>query len=39
MLNQDDGKWFSKINDRHTYIDRTMSFVNLKPINSGMGFK
>ena len=41
MLNKDDGKWFSKINDRLTCIDRTLSPLNLiiKPINSGMGFK
>ena len=50
MLNKDDGKWFSKINralpversmtdDRFTCIDRTLSPLNLKPINSGMGFK
>ena len=50
LFNKDDGKWFSKINqalpierymtdDRLTCIDRTLSPFNLKPINSGMGFK
>ena len=39
MLNKDDGKWFSKINDKLTWIDRTLSSLNLKPVNSRMGFK
>ena len=32
LFNKDDGKWFSQIND-------WLTSLNLKPINSGMGFK
>ena len=39
MLNKDDAGWFSKINYKLTCIDRTLSPLYLKPINSGMGFK
>ena len=39
LINKDDGKWFSQINDRLTCIDKSFSPLNLKPKNNVMKFK